>query len=718
MSEEHGLPIWTETRDENSYIKPTHTAFNGSLRFYDLPVNEEEIDLLELLIRRKEEIESIIDLNVSQGPHKVQFVAEVVLKKPIADSEEDERIRIFANSSMTPVFADGLSDDQFFTMTEQMILVIHNFASHGSGWILETIDRLTIKAVRFSPIRPGSHLRTPTELKEAPLINIQSKDGRCFQHCYTAAYHLQFGPTLVSEKSHWRQKFLQTTYDETNPLANLPKGEFDAPMPLNQIGRFEHLNKVQVNVFRLVETFFLLRIDNALTFIRYHQSQLLPYRISKATEYKFVIDLLILSDGLVHHYVLITDLPRLIAKVRGKQFRKRNELCRNCFHTCSSVKTLESHQALCLANEPVLINMPTEKNMKVLFKSHSARWFAPVVVYYDMESIIRPVLGCEQKDSVSSTEKMEVHEPCSLGMVIVEHGTAKVPEYLSFRNEKPAECFLDRLENLAREVYEKKRRFPEFVGVVPNEIPNVCWICEEPFELNEISVIDHCHYTGNFLGKAHQKCNVNRRTINFIPVLAHNAMGYDIHYVLKALKDRNPKNTISVIPSTDEKFIALSYGVWIKDYIDKKGNPQSVYENLRFLDSYKFMTSSLQTLCENLPKEKFKILSSCFPDAGENISFLQTKGFYPYSYVNSFEKFQERSLPPLEEWCDSLHGKEPSINEQQLAFAQKVFNEFGCTTLGDYHDLYLKTMLPSLQIFLRSLDIKLPSSRCDEKWPA
>ena len=38
---------------------------------------------------------------------------------------------------------------------------------------------------------------------------------------------------------------------------------------------------------------------------------------------------------------------------------------------------------------------------------------------------------------------------------------------------------------------------------------------------------------------------------------------------------------------------------------------------------------------------------------------------------------------------DSLHGKEPSIKEQQLA--QKVFNNFGGVTLGDYHDLYLKT---------------------------
>ena len=51
----------------------------------------------------------------------------------------------------------------------------------------------------------------------------------------------------------------------------------------------------------------------------------------------------------------------------------------------------------------------------------------------------------------------------------------------------------------------------------------------------------------------------------------------------------------------------------------------------------------------------------------------------------------------MKKWSDSLHGKEPSINEKQLAFAQIVWEEFGCTTLGDYHDLYLKTDVAFLE---------------------
>ncbi len=79
------------------------------------------------MIQRKQEIESIIDLNLSQSFEET-------------DSWLWRRSHPnFASSSMTPVFKDGMSDEQFFSMTEQMILVIRNFASHGSGWIQETI---------------------------------------------------------------------------------------------------------------------------------------------------------------------------------------------------------------------------------------------------------------------------------------------------------------------------------------------------------------------------------------------------------------------------------------------------------------------------------------------------------------------------------------------------------------------------------------------------
>ena len=42
-------------------------------------------------------------------------------------------------------------------------------------------------------------------------------------------------------------------------------------------------------------------------------------------------------------------------------------------------------------------------------------------------------------------------------------------------------------------------------------------------DIEDDKVIDHCHYSGKFLNFAHPDCNINRKTTNFIPVIAHNS---------------------------------------------------------------------------------------------------------------------------------------------------------------------------------------------------
>ena len=80
--------------------------------------------------------------------------------------------------------------------------------------------------------------------------------------------------------------------------------------------------------------------------------------------------------------------------------------------------------------------------------------------------------------------------------------------------------------------------------------------------------------------------------------------------------------------------------VYIKSYTDKNGKLKKVYENLRFIDSYKFMLSPLSKLVEYLPEGKFILLENYFEELGysaEQIALLKRKGFDPYSYFSSFE---------------------------------------------------------------------------------
>lgn len=69
-------------------------------------------------------------------------------------------------------------------------------------------------------------------------------------------------------------------------------------------------------------------------------------------------------------------------------------------------------------------------------------------------------------------------------------------------------------------------------------------------------------------------------------------------------------------------------------------------------------------------------------------ALLLQKGVYPYKYIDSYERFKEMSLPLIEEFYSDLKGR---ITQKDYDHAQKIWEEFDCKNLGEYHDIYLKT---------------------------
>ena len=256
MNQVHDLPVWHDYSENLPSIKASETAFDGALHVYELLV-EKHVDLLELMMDRQQEINHLIHLNTQQSPRNVQFTAELTLTKPILNDDELQHITIYANSKMVPVYVDGLDNDEYFEMVEQMLSIVYNFDSHGSGWVLDKVKKLDIKIVKFSPIRASSYLALPRELaNERSVLNIRNQnDEKCFFYCYTAAFHNKFGPKLLPDNAPWRQRTSPATYSAQNVNAVQPKGDFQMPMGISQISKFERINNVQVNVFRLVATF-------------------------------------------------------------------------------------------------------------------------------------------------------------------------------------------------------------------------------------------------------------------------------------------------------------------------------------------------------------------------------------------------------------------------------------------------------------------------------
>jgi hypothetical protein len=128
-------------------------------------------------------------------------------------------------------------------------------------------------------------------------------------------------------------------------------------------------------------------------------------------------------------------------------------------------------------------------------------------------------------------------------------------------------------------------------------------------------------------------------------LIMHNLSGYDIHLFIKHLGISN--KSLKVISQTDEKYIAVSIDIIVGR--DEKGKP--IKRELRFIDSFKFMASSLDALLDNL--KSFPNLKKFFKD--EQLELLLKKGVYPYEYVTNVRVFDETELPLKEAFESQLN---------------------------------------------------------------
>ena len=198
-----------------------------------------------------------------------------------------------------------------------------------------------------------------------------------------------------------------------------------------------------------------------------------------------------------------------------------------------------------------------------------------------------------------------------------------------------------------------------------------------------------------------------------------------------------------------EKYITFS--VPIKKKIDNRD--LEITYKIKFIDSYRLMSSSLSKLVYNLSegihnnkcsdcesnldyikiKKNGKLILKCFNcniyykrkfnkdlmkkfkntysfcnnDLNKFILLLR-KGVYPYEYMDSWEKLNETSLPSKEDFYSHLNME--NINDIDYRHGNNVFTSFKLENLGDYHDLYVKSdtlLLADVFENFRSMCIKV-----------
>ena len=143
----------------------------------------------------------------------------------------------------------------------------------------------------------------------------------------------------------------------------------------------------------------------------------------------------------------------------------------------------------------------------------------------------------------------------------------------------------------------------------------------------------HDHITGNYIGPAHNNCNLKLRLCPGkikIPVVFHNLRGYDSHLIISAVGattiEDDLDKTIHCIPNNMEKYMTFSIG------------------QLQFIDSYQFMADSLDNLSRNLQPQDMRITAE--KTKPHLFSLMTKKGIFPYDWLDSMDRMTETSLPP------------------------------------------------------------------------
>ena len=587
---------------------------------------------------------------------------------------QGERIVEFAfHSKGLRTILDGTNEnDAYDEMAEEILEEIDKAEmAEGSGWRFEKVIKLVLHTTRWDITNAGSYIELPQALKNRKaIINMKNQDNKCFMWSVLRA---------LNPKDNHPERI---DNDLKSKVDTLNMEGIQYPVSFRGIDRFEHLNpEISISVLGYNE-----------------EEKVYPLKVSKYTGCKHDIVLLLIKDGKNSHYCLVKNISALLSSQINNHEHKRY-FCLNCFNSFKSPDSLDKHKEYCYNNECVKISMPPP-NTFLRFKNFRYSEKAPFAIYADFESLIKPMDNCDPNPNKSYTKKYQKHEPISFCYYIEcfnntlckeifndETKRKQLKSYIKTKPEDPdaIDVFIKWLEDDVKFLanIEPKKMILTKEDEKQFNIASDCWICGEELG-NDVKVRDHCHYTGRYRGAAHNSCNLKYSKPKGVPVFFHNLTGYDSHLFIKKLGSSNKKETIECIPNNEEKYITFTKNIIVGQYTNKKGEDKDKTFKIVFKDSLKFMRSSIEALVNNLPKDGFKNISKYYTP--EQVELIKQKGFYPYEFMDTEEKFNDTKLPPREAFYSKLSGK--GITEKDYKHAWNVWNSFNMKTFKDYHKLY------------------------------
>lgn len=550
---------------------------------------------------------------------------------------------VAVRSPFVAAHSSSQHDNSWFkTVVDSLVQQISSrIATIESGFVLQRVVSIFVDKFEYKrpgvrrPRSGGAYVSLPQAVSNRQAcINVKNLDERCLMYCIAYTLFSNVLPAVhLQRPERWGNVL--------DRVAVPDKAEF--PVPLEQLPLWEEANGVRLCVWGHNPNF---------------PGGFEQLWVSEHTSGTWVDTLLVEEDGR-GHYVIIKDLPRLLG------LPAKSHVCRRCGGGFKTFGELDGHLASCERGAhlggarvkpagQLALSFPKPGRDQLEFSRHDSQTRAAFVGYADLETRLDPQTGA--------------CIPIAYRLLVVNGVTGNSFDSRGHiaTTDDPAEV-VRHFWRAVRHVVHRVRKFIKNTNLPMRPLTDAeqavmrerkrCHICHQFFQPGDQVAADHEHFTGEFLGPAHMRCNLNRNRKCFVlPIFFHNASGFDGHFLLQELPPGKAK--IRSIPLNGQRFLCFSTA------------------GAQILDSNQFFHCPLAALGDALAPEHRRF-------SGVDTS----KGLFPHGWLDSVEKLGNTSLPPLEAWTNGLTGR--AFTEEDVAAANQLFVAKRCKTVGRYLKWYL-----------------------------
>ena len=638
-------------------------------------------------------LDTIIKLHPEMSTFQLKL--GVNMKKIVAESDESDSdifwIQMLEvdrpNCNLFPQEFEEWRSNLFTKLHER----IQNQEQRGSNWTYTSVSHLGIifgkiitdgRITNSSQMRVGQWVPLPEKLPGKLFLYNLKTNKNCLNTCI-ATWLCQ---DLFLERSTNDRK-IKIILNNWNKF-RFPNLEKDGYISFSSLPIYEKQFNTDIIVYQVYEN-KAFRKTFQIAIVRKGTRPDLP---EKNRLYLVLI-------GETNHVVLVKKdkVQSFIRNFRTYHSKCDFIYCIYCFRGMNKTKICQ-HKSFCHKQNGVRnIRLPKKGDL-YKFTKFSAMQPAPLIIVADTETIQRK---CDSgiKDGVFTHELVSYgfNVLCNEKIVHSEIKTGSNPkklcrEFVHNMFESGQACFEE----------EKKKWYINPTLTCKDkkdfERQNLCKICENKFK---DSLDKHRHHDwmkkpvykngicieGNYLYALCRRCNTSislkQRTIS---VIMHNSGKFDNKFIITGLGKHYEIRENSIISKSGETF--MQFSVQKKNL--EKYQPRFI---LRFIDSINFLSGSLETLVKSLKSHGncFKILEEGMKQQGfddpELLSLVTQKCYFPYEFVNSYDKLLVKDLPAISAFDSILTNK--SITSDQYKFAQKMFHLGKCTNMKQFMELYL-----------------------------